>query len=95
MTMVDVIREKLSSAFGPNLLEVEDESARHAGHAGARAGGETHFRVVIVSSAFEGISRIERQKRVYAALACEMKTKIHALALVTLTPDEAASRGSS
>lgn len=93
MTTVNRMREKLSAAFAPDLLEIEDESARHAGHAGARPGGETHFRVVVVSSAFEGISRVERQRRVYAALAGELKAQIHALALITLTPGEAASRG--
>ena len=90
MTVTDTIRDKLSAAFAPVALEVTDESAMHAGHAGARPGGETHFRVRIVSPAFEGISRVERQRRVYAALADEMRTRVHALALVTLTPTEAA-----
>ena len=86
----DRIAQKLTAAFAPVSLDVEDESAKHAGHAGAQPGGETHFRVRIVSRAFEGVGRVERQRRVYAALADEMKTQIHALALVTLTPDEAA-----
>ena len=93
MSMTDTLREKLAAAFTPAALEIEDESARHAGHAGAQPGGETHFRVRIVSSAFEGASRVERQRRVYAALAAEMKAQVHALVLVTLTPSEAASRG--
>ena len=94
MNMADTIRDKLSAAFAPVALEVRDESAMHAGHAGARPGGETHFRVHVVSMAFDGLSRVERQRRVYAALADEMKTRVHALALVTQTPSEAASRGS-
>lgn len=89
MAMVDIIRDKLTAALSPAALEVEDESALHHGHSGARPGGETHFNVRIVSNAFSGLSRVERQRRVYAALADEMQAQIHALALVTLTPDEA------
>jgi len=88
MAMVDTIREKLTAAFTPDALDVEDESAKHAGHSGARPGGETHFNVRIVSKAFEGVSRVERQRRVYAALADELKSRIHALSLTTLTPAE-------
>jgi BolA protein len=83
------LREKLATAFAPDLLTVEDESARHAGHAGAQPGGETHFRVRIVSSAFAGMSRVERQRRVYQVLAEEISAGVHALALSTLTPEEA------
>jgi BolA protein len=89
MAMVDIIRDKLKAALAPTSLDVEDESARHHGYSGSRPGGETHFNVRIVSSAFSGLSRVERQRRVYAALANEMQTQIHALALITLTPDEA------
>jgi BolA protein len=89
MAMADIIRDKLTTALSPAALEVEDDSARHHGHSGSRPGGETHFNVRIVSSAFSGLSRVERQRRVYAALADEMQAQIHALALVTLTPDEA------
>jgi BolA protein len=88
MTMTDTIRHKLSAAFSPILLEVEDDSARHEGHSGHRHGGETHFNVRIVSPLFAGLSRVERQRRVYAALADEMKVQIHALALTTLAPGE-------
>ena len=87
----DRIAQKLTAAFAPIALAVEDESAKHAGHAGAQPGGETHFNVRIVSKAFEGVNRVERQRRIYAALADEMKTQIHALSLTTLTPDEAAA----
>ena len=90
MPVADTIRQKLTTAFSPTELVVEDESARHAGHSGARPEGETHFNVKIVSPAFAGVSRVERQRRVYAALAEEMRGRVHALALVTLAPGEAA-----
>ena len=89
MTVADTIREKLTSAFTPAELVVEDESAKHAGHAGAQPGGQTHFCVRIVSRNFDGLSRVERQRRVHAALANEFKPGgIHALSLTTLTPAE-------
>jgi BolA protein len=95
MTMAVTIRDKLMSAFAPSLLEVVDESARHAGHAGATRGdgsqGETHFQVRLVSAAFEGVSRVERQRLVYAALAAELAGPVHALSLKALTPAEAGS----
>jgi len=83
------LREKLEAAFAPEILAIEDESSRHAGHSGARAGGESHFRVRIVSALFEGLSRVERQRRVYAVVADEIEAGLHALALITLTPEEA------
>ncbi|MGO8868484.1 MAG: BolA family protein [Alphaproteobacteria bacterium] len=83
------IRAKLSEALQPERLAVIDESARHAGHAGARPGGETHFRVEIVSAAFEGASRVARQRRVYEILKDELQGGVHALSLSTLTPGEA------
>lgn len=89
MTVAETIREKLASDFAPTELVIEDESAKHAGHAGARPGGQTHFNVRIVSETFEGLSRVERQRRVYATLAREMRPDgIHALSLTTLTPAE-------
>jgi len=88
MSMADILREKLTAAFAPEALDVEDESARHEGHAGSRPGGETHFNVRIVSKSFDGLSRVERQRRVYAALAEELKSRVHALSLTTLTPAE-------
>jgi BolA family transcriptional regulator, general stress-responsive regulator len=84
----DAIAQKLTAAFSPGELSVVDDSAKHAGHAGSRPEGETHFSVRIVSNAFEGLSRVERQRRVYAALADELKTHVHALSLTTLTPAE-------
>ncbi|MEI9989765.1 MAG: BolA family protein [Rhizomicrobium sp.] len=87
--MADTIRQKLQDAFAPAELVVDDDSHKHAGHSGARPGGETHYSVRIVSQAFEGLSRVERQRRVYAALAEELKpNRVHALALTTITPAE-------
>ncbi|HMI96441.1 MAG TPA: BolA family protein [Micropepsaceae bacterium] len=83
------LREKLETAFAPQTLAIEDESARHSGHSGAREGGESHFRVRIVSAAFNGLTRVERQRRVYAVVADEIEAGLHALALTTLTPEEA------
>jgi BolA protein len=89
MTVAETIRRKLEAAFSPSELIVDDESAKHAGHSGARPGGETHFAVRLVSDTFAGVSRVERQRRVYAALADELKPNgIHALSLTTLTPAE-------
>ena len=85
------LREKLELAFAPQVLAIEDESSRHSGHSGEREGGESHFRVRIVSAAFKGLTRVERQRRVYAVVADEMEAGLHALALTTLTPDEAKS----
>lgn len=92
MRVVDRIRTKLTTALQPSRLAVHDESHRHAGHAGARPEGETHFHVEIVSAAFAGESRVARQRRVYALLAEEMAGPVHALALTTLTPEEDAAQ---
>ncbi|HAH09404.1 MAG TPA: BolA family transcriptional regulator [Alphaproteobacteria bacterium] len=90
MGAVDRIRTALNAALAPNELDIIDESALHAGHAGAAPGGETHFRVRIVATAFAGLSRVERHRRVNAALAQEFAGRLHALALTALSPDEAA-----
>jgi BolA protein len=93
MIVAAAIRDKLTSAFAPEVLEVVDESARHAGHGGATRDdgsvGETHFQVRIVAAAFEGLSRVERQRRVYAALKGELAGPVHAFSLSALTPSEA------
>ena len=81
------IEDRLRRAFTPTHLVVEDESARHAGHAGAASGGG-HYRVLIVADGFRGQSPVARQRAVYTALGDAMKTTIHALALRTLTPEE-------
>jgi BolA protein len=84
----DEIRARLTAALAPEHLEIEDESAHHAGHAGARPGGESHFRALVVAARFEGKGRVERQRMVYAALGDLMSGPIHALAMQTLTPEE-------
>ena len=89
--VADTIRQKLSDRFAPTRLEIIDESHRHAGHAGARPEGETHFALTIVSAAFSGESRVARQRLVYQTLAKELATRIHALSLTTLAPDEDAA----
>ena len=88
MSVADTIRQKLTERFAPTRLVVVDESHRHAGHAGARPEGETHFAVTIASAAFAGLGRIARQRLVYDALSRELATSVHALSLATLTPDE-------
>jgi BolA family transcriptional regulator, general stress-responsive regulator len=81
----DAIQEKLARAFAPLSLDVIDE---HEGHAGHREGGETHFRVHIVSEAFQGKSRIERHRMVNEALAAELRGGVHALAIHASAPGE-------
>jgi BolA family transcriptional regulator, general stress-responsive regulator len=88
MHVANTIRTKLTERFSPLRLEISDESRRHAGHDGARPEGETHFSVVIVSAAFIGQNRIERQRLVYQTLAAELATRVHALSLTTLAPEE-------
>lgn len=88
MSYATRIRTKLADALAPERLEVVDESARHAGHAGSRPEGETHFHVTIVSAAFAGRSRVERQRMVYGLLADELQEHVHALGLTTLAPGE-------
>ena len=88
MGVQDVITEKLASAFDPESLNVVDESHQHAGHAGHRPGGETHFRVYIVSPAFRGKSRLERHRMINAALAAELAGGVHALAIHAAAPGE-------
>jgi BolA protein len=88
MSVSEILKSKISDTFNPVQLEIIDESHMHAGHAGHDGSGESHFQVLIVSDAFEGVSRVQRQRLVYDLLAEELKTKIHALALKTLTPSE-------
>jgi BolA protein len=93
MTTRDVIAEKLTKAFAPERLEVIDDSNRHAGHAGAQPGGETHYSVHIVSQAFHGKSRIDRHRMVNATLAGELQGGVHALAIRAAAPGEAGPDG--
>lgn len=88
-SVTQALRRKLETAFSPDRLEIVDDSARHAGHAGTREGGESHFNVVIVSAAFEGLTRVERQRRVNAALREELAGPVHALSIKALSPSEA------
>ena len=84
----DRIAAKLTKAFAPSQLDVTDESASHAGHAGAREGGESHFHVQIVAEAFTGKSRLDRQRAVNAALAEELAGPVHALRMTVRAPSE-------
>ncbi len=88
MRTADLISRKLTEAFAPQSLRVEDESQRHEGHAGSRPGGQTHFRVYIVSEAFKGKTRLERHRMVNATLADELLGGIHALAIHAAAPGE-------
>ena len=91
-TRVARIRSALDAAFAPLTLEVVDDSARHAGHSGARD-GRGHFNVEVVSTGFEGLGPLARHRAVYAALDTMMATDIHALSIRAMTPDEAAKAG--
>ena len=85
------MHRRLTEALAPTRLAIIDESHRHAGHAGARPEGETHFRIEIVSASFEGLSRIERQRLVHRVLTTELAGPVHALSVVTQTPEEGGS----
>jgi BolA protein len=86
--ITDVITEKLTAAFAPASLRVVDESHQHAGHAGHRPGGETHFRLYIVSQAFQGKSRVDRHRMINQTLAGELAGGVHALAIHASAPGE-------
>jgi BolA protein len=88
MSAKDDITKKLREAFAPQSLDVIDESHLHEGHSGHRPGGETHFRVNIVSPAFEGKSRIDRHRMVNTTLAAELAGTVHALAVKAQAPGE-------
>jgi BolA family transcriptional regulator, general stress-responsive regulator len=88
MNVSELITEKLTEAFAPQSLRVVDESDQHSGHTGHREGGETHFRVYIVSRAFQGKSRLDRHRLINAALARELAAGVHALAIHAASPDE-------
>ena len=93
---MDRLRAAMQQRFAPERLEIEDESARHAGHAGVReagaaaAGGETHYAMLMVSPVFGGLSRVQRSRLVHEALAAEFGTGLHALSLTLRSPEEAA-----
>jgi BolA protein len=87
VTTAEAIVERLRERLAPLHLELRDESARHAGHAGASSGGG-HFRLVVVSAAFAGLARIEQHRLVHAALSDLMRERIHALSITTYLPGE-------
>ena len=86
-TRAERIETALQQALQPSRIAVTDESALHAGHSGARAGGETHYQVAVVSAAFEGMSRVARSRMVHELLSAEFATGLHALSLQLRTPD--------
>jgi BolA protein len=88
MRTVDLITKKLSEAFAPQSLKVLDESHQHEGHAGHRPGGQTHFRVYIVSEAFKGKTRLERHRMINQLLSDELAGSVHALAIQAAAPGE-------
>jgi BolA family transcriptional regulator, general stress-responsive regulator len=90
-TRADRIAQRLNALFSPGLLQVEDESGKHKGHAGSRPEGETHFLVTMQAEAFAGLSRVARQRLVNDALKDEFAAGLHALALKLKAPGEAQS----
>jgi BolA protein len=90
MRTADLLAKKLTEAFTPESLNVVDESHQHEGHAGARPGGQTHFRVYIVSAAFKGKTRIDRHRMINAVLSDDLATGVHALAIHAAAPGEGA-----
>ena len=86
------MKDKLEAAFAPERLEIVDDSDRHAGHAGTREGGESHFNLIIVAASFEGLSRVERQRRINGVLKDELAGPVHALSIKAQTPSEANAR---
>ncbi len=92
MAVAETMERKLTEALAPQRLKIVDDSEKHKGHAGFREGGETHFRVEVVSEAFTGQNQVARQRRVYEILAAELADRVHALQLKTLTPAEDTSK---
>ncbi len=90
-TRAERLEAALRAAFAPSELRVVDDSARHAGHAGARPEGETHYSVLVVAEAFRGMNRVARSRAVHAALEQEFAGGMHALGLTLRTPEEAAA----
>jgi BolA protein len=92
----DRLRTILTAAFAPTVLQIQDDSARHAGRAGAQAGGQSHYSVLLVSAAFQGVGKLARSRAVHTALAAEFgppeQGGMHALALTLRTPEEYAAK---
>jgi BolA protein len=87
------LRQKLQQALSPIHLEIIDDSARHKGHAGHDPRGETHFKVMIVSPVFQGLSAVERHRLVYQSVDAELKERVHALNIIARTPAENTTQG--
>lgn len=88
LTRAERMAERLRAEFAPTTVEIRDDSHRHAGHAGARPEGETHYSVLLVSPAFAGMNRVARSRAVHAALDAEFANGLHALALTLKAPGE-------
>jgi BolA protein len=88
MSVYKIITEKLQNALNPSEIRVIDESHLHAGHAGAREGGESHFAIYITSEKFSGLTRLQRHKLIYTLLDSQMKHAIHALRISAAAPEE-------
>ncbi len=88
MRVRDIMERKLTEVLTPRRLSIIDESDQHRGHTGADPRGESHFRLVVVSACFRGLSRVARQQMVYGLLDAELRERIHALSMRTLTPEE-------
>ncbi len=86
MRVAELIEQKLRDALSPQEIEVIDQSYLHVGHAGAREGGESHFRIRVVSAAFDGKTRVARQRMINQILADELKEQIHALSMDLSAP---------
>ncbi len=95
LSRADRLQALLTTAFAPVVLQIQDDSAHHAGHSGAQAGGQSHYSVLMVSAAFQGLNRVARSRAVHTALASEFGPAevggMHALALTLRTPDEHAA----
>ena len=92
MPVSEIIRQKITERLAPEELEVKDESHLHTGHAGAPEGGESHFRIKVVSNKFEGLNPVARQRLINDILRAELAGPVHALAMKTLTPEEATAK---
>lgn len=96
ITRADRLHALLTQAFAPTFLRIQDDSAHHAGHSGAQAGGQSHYSVLMVSAAFQDLSRVARSRAVHDALAAEFgpaeQGGMHALALTLRTPEEHAAQ---
>ena len=93
MLVAETIRDRLSDKLAPRRLSIDDDSHQHAGHAGARPGGQSHYRVEIVSDTFAGMTLVARHRLIYEILADLLADTVHALQLRALTPDEDAASG--